>query len=524
MIIEKITVITNAFHKKILNDDYLVISLFVVLFFSIGLINIVNHEPWRDEIEAWLIAKDSNSIPELFRNFRLEGHPCLWFLGLYVISRFSDQIFVMQIFHLLIATGAVLLILKYSPFTKLQKVLLGFSYFLFYEYAVISRNYAIGILLIFSICSIFQTRTKTFLPLSILLFLLCQTNIFGLIMALVFGFTLIFEFAIDKNLRRAYATIKWNIIISVFIFILGIWISILQMLPPPDSVHVVGWYTDFSLWRIFRTLKLIWYSYCPIPKIEVNFWGTNILKSGSIQIYFVCILILCACIFFVRKPVILYVYSLGTFGMLAFFYSKYFGSSRHHGHLFILLIVCLWLSNHYSNIELKSNLIDKLTNFFNKIRPMFITILFFCHFIAAAIAIGFDWKYPFSASKEVAKYIKEKKMDHLTIAGDPDYATQFVSAYLNKRIYYPIGDRFGTFVIWDNESSKYKFGGKWWNKKYLQNVLSNLQKLSKQRGEDILLILNYPINLSYPFIWLKSFDQSIVIDETYNLYLIKFTN
>ena len=507
--------------KKIFNDNYLFIGILVLLFFGIGLINILNHELWRDEIEAWLIAKESTSITNLFKNFDLEGHPCLWYLCLYLISRFTDNIFAMQIFHLILATGAILIFVRFSTFTKLQKILLVFSYFLFYEYATISRNYAIGILLIFVICWLFQKRTKTYLPLSILLFFLCQTNVFGLIIAILFGFSLVFEYATDQNLRESFSIKKWKIIISILIFIIGISSSILQMLPPVDSVHVVGWNTNLNQWMFLRTFKTIWYSYFPVPKIDYRFWGTNILNSGFLQVNLAAILIFCICLFFIRKPVVFYVYSLGTFGILAFFYLKHYGALRHHGHLFILLIVCFWIARYYPNIELTSRLLSKVTKFFIKIRPAFITLLFFFHFIAGIIAISYDWKYPFSASREVVKYIQEQNLDHFTIAGDIDYVTQFVSAYFNKKIYYPGSNRFGSFPIWDKICSKYQLIDEEKNEVYFQNVLANLKKFSQERGEDILLILNYPLDTSHPFIQLKSFNHSIVTNETYYLYLLK---
>jgi hypothetical protein len=54
-----------------------------VLFFLLSLNTILHHEMWRDELQAWLIARDSDSIAQLFfQNLRYEGHP-----GLRVIAR-----------------------------------------------------------------------------------------------------------------------------------------------------------------------------------------------------------------------------------------------------------------------------------------------------------------------------------------------------------------------------------------------------------------------------------------------------
>ena len=106
----------------------------VLGFFCLGLILLLRHEMWQDEWQAWLLAKESASLPELFRNLRYEGHPGLWHLGLYLVSRVTFNPLGMQLLHLLVATTAVYLFLKYSPFSRPQKILFILGYFPFYEY------------------------------------------------------------------------------------------------------------------------------------------------------------------------------------------------------------------------------------------------------------------------------------------------------------------------------------------------------------------------------------------------------
>ena len=97
-------------------------NLIIVGFVGLGFVGIVNHEMWRDELQAWLIARDSSSIPELIRNLKTEGHPGLWHLCLYFLKHLTRDPVIMQLFHLLIATGAVVLFVKFSPFKKFHKL------------------------------------------------------------------------------------------------------------------------------------------------------------------------------------------------------------------------------------------------------------------------------------------------------------------------------------------------------------------------------------------------------------------
>ena len=66
-----------------------------------------------------------------------------WLFLVYSISRLSSNPVAMQVLHLAIATMTAYGVARYSPFPRLQKVLIIFGYLLFYEYADISRDYAI---------------------------------------------------------------------------------------------------------------------------------------------------------------------------------------------------------------------------------------------------------------------------------------------------------------------------------------------------------------------------------------------
>ncbi len=112
----------NKLSKLVSKQPNSFTNLLILIFFSLGLIGILNHAMWRDELNVWLIARDSDSIGELFRNIKYEGHPGLWYLCLYVLNQFTHNPVSMQIFHLLLATGFVYIFVRFSQFTTLQKI------------------------------------------------------------------------------------------------------------------------------------------------------------------------------------------------------------------------------------------------------------------------------------------------------------------------------------------------------------------------------------------------------------------
>lgn len=89
----------------------------VLAFFALGLITLLRHEMWCDEFQGWLIARNSHSLANLFVNLKYEGHPALWYLILYVITRFTHNYFWMQLTHLALATLVIWVMWRYSTFT-----------------------------------------------------------------------------------------------------------------------------------------------------------------------------------------------------------------------------------------------------------------------------------------------------------------------------------------------------------------------------------------------------------------------
>src|ERR1700752_2887831 len=66
-----------------------------------------HHELWGDEIHSWNIAKSSGSLPDLIRNSRYEGHPPVWYLVLWGISKFTHDLVYVQAVQWIIASSVV---------------------------------------------------------------------------------------------------------------------------------------------------------------------------------------------------------------------------------------------------------------------------------------------------------------------------------------------------------------------------------------------------------------------------------
>lgn len=520
------TNIKRGFNKLISSDlrhEQSFTILLVLAFFLVGIIGIVRHEMWLDELHAWMIARDSVSLSNLLSNSRYELHPKFWHLCLYVLSRFSHNPVVMQIFHLMLATGVIYTFAKFSPFTKVQKVLFSLGYFPFYEYAIISRNYVLGILFIFLFCAFFQTRTKSYIILSIFLGILSNTSVYGLIIALTLGGTLLVEYFFFKRSISflLFPKKKLDITISILIFTLGIVVAIYQVIPPPDSAFKANWLIGLHKNAALGAIATIWRSYVPIPNFfTYNFWNTNLLiegLSGSRFSYVLSLGLFVFCItLFLQKPIALFLYLSGTFGMLLFTYCTQYGGFflRHHGHLFILFIASLWISSYYNQSQISIHFLKRMSIFSNKYKTYFILTLLCVHLTAGLFVFSMDLLYPFSANKEVAEFIENQQLNNKLIVGN--YIASPISAYLDKKIYFLETQQLGSFTLWTKS-----WIDKRWDK---HSHLKSISKVLTLKQEGFLLILDYDFPSKTPNFRLKKiaeFNNSIVLDHGYYyLYLV----
>jgi len=101
-----------------------------------------------DEMQAWLIARDSQSIPNLLHNMRYEGHPVLWQLLLYIPAHISWNPVSLQIANYILSIAEVWLIVSARKLHWSVRALIPFSFFFFYRYGMFARNYMLAVLML----------------------------------------------------------------------------------------------------------------------------------------------------------------------------------------------------------------------------------------------------------------------------------------------------------------------------------------------------------------------------------------
>ncbi|MEM6751422.1 MAG: hypothetical protein AAF630_00305 [Cyanobacteria bacterium P01_C01_bin.38] len=523
----------NSFLSK-----YLTYSNCIILaFFILSFIGILNHEMWRDETQAWLIARDASTLTDLYENLKYEGHPGLWHLCLFFIAKFTHNPFAMQFFHILISTASVWIFVKLSPFNIVEKTLFAFSYFSLFEYNLISRNYNLGLLLIFLFCYLFTRKSRNLIGLFSVLALLANVNIYCLIICLCLTATLIIDsIRIHKNKLHQYKLSRKQISslsIGLIILFLGIGICVFQLLPvaiqdtAKDIQQNIGQETVTSKFDLFLSLlkplgysvRAIWYSYIPIPKFtDYNFWSINIVKDSFILTLLASLmslfLLFYSIVIFLDKPVVLFLYLSGSGGIILFTWLKYQGTLRHHGNLFILFLACIWISRLTSKSYDIPQKFKKITYSLKKYQKTVITVILLIQVLSGLYAYSMDLVFPFSKSKVASQFIQEKGLAGEFILGSRDTLISPVSAYLERKIYYIEYEQFGSFF--NNHQRKYINSQ--------SKLVEKIDAAIKNNSTKNVLILNFPLNIEnsqLKFTKLNEFKGSIVAEEQFHIYLVE---
>ncbi len=500
--------------------------IFTVLFLILSIILICRHEFWRDEVHAWNIANNSNSLPQLFHYMRQsEGHPYIWHIILYFISNFiSDNIEIMKSIHLVISTASVFLILRFSPFNKPIKFLLIFSYFFFYEYSIISRNYSIGILLIIIFCILYKEKYKHILPISIVLLLMGSCNIYSFIISLILSFLIFFDLIKNRN-KELKIINKVKLSFAIVIILLGFILFYLQIGSQVSDNALAETTLSKELFKnYFLNLKtlpnIIVNGFIPVPELKLNFWNSNLilnmLAEKIILKHITAITILTISIALLNNKLKL-VFIIGLSSIISFILLFYYGSMRHWGHIFILFFICLWLSqNEKKNNDSGSRSLAK-----EKLINIFLIIILVLSLFGSSIAFYYDYKYPFSNGKNAAEYIKNNfNIEKIIIVGLPRAQTETIAGYLNKSFYYPQEERFAINIIWNiNENNNVnsifdnienlKIAN---SDKQIILIKDNFSTLSSLFSDDLLFFNKYIIK--------NNFINSIVPDENYKIFLL----
>ena len=451
----------------------------------IGYFKFVHHELWKDEWQAWFVAKDK-TLTEILSFLYYEGHPALWYLYLKpftLVSDFIDAVRLISVAHMFtVIAGLYFLFVKFR-IPVLLKVLFAFSYCVFFEYGIVNRGYFLVLLFVFWAAWLLSQQDYSKKQLGVVLFLLCQTEVYGTIMAIALGVYILVTEGI--NLASLKSKSILGLTTGILIFIVSVF--------PRSSGHVAktngkeSGLTDKILTAFQGNLSNTYMVGSTDDTFSYGWTGIGIFLST------LCLIGLWY-LYHKSRPLTI---TLGLFVLTMIIFSAFIflGGIRQWGMGFVFLIALTQIRG----LDIKRE----------KISTAILIIFCLFNLFHGLKAIREEINIPFTNAKEAGNFIKEKVPKKVPIVAINKFESTPVIGYAGRKFFeLPDGIEFSYF--------------KWVDKIYFPTE-SELKLFGKFKGVGGLIILApKPLDPDrFPAVQLwQKFDAPNYKRENYFIYTL----
>jgi hypothetical protein len=437
----------------------------VLLFLLVTIPVMLRHEMWRDELQAWLLARDAVSLRDLFHQLRYEGHPALWYLILRPVTAFSRDPGWIQWLSLAAGALSVYVFARFAPFSRVVRVLFAFGYFVVYGYTIVARSYALEMLLLLVLCAAIASRRSRFVV-GLLLILIANTSVYGGIMAIAMVGGFVAEALWDGRASHTVARRLRGASVVVLAGIAGVTLLVLQVRRPADApfsgngpgVQALLHHPAPRASRepFLERLTPVWRAYVPVPPVDDvgRLWQGDFLLNRTpralpVTVTLAAVMLAVAVAVLRRSVVALVFYLLATVGVLLFSLLIYTGTLYHHGHFFLALVMALWLAaSRRGGTGVESPSISPASSpdrggrtgrrvlaLLDGHAQLLFGVLLAVQVVGGAFRLVGDWRLPFSTGEAAATYMQAHGLRDSAIAVYPGFQAATIAGYLGRPLY-----------------------------------------------------------------------------------------
>ncbi|PYQ26759.1 MAG: hypothetical protein DMF56_22525 [Acidobacteria bacterium] len=372
----------------------------LVLYVAVVAFAAVAHEPWWDEAQAWLLARDAPVSDLVAVHLSYEGHPPLWYLILSIPAKAGLPYGAMKWAAILIAlTGVAFLLFRLKNVPLAVRVLVPFSFFVAYQFTVVARSYVLVPPLLWALAAIYDRRARLFPLFVFLLIALSNVSVHGL--GIAGGLFLLF--LIDLARRRiAFSELSQRAFLggtllfalnSVFLIVI-LWPPVnLKTGPLVDMSFSAERFAEVGLW-ILREIM----------------WGglDEMSNAAGIVVLLLLLTAFALLMTFLRRRQALLVFLIPTAAMLPVA-ALYFGL-WHEGLFFFVLLFALFVAWQRTPASPERRSLDFAV-------LCILSIVLLRHIQWAAQSIRYDATQPFTGSRETAEFIARNHLDQARLFG-----------------------------------------------------------------------------------------------------------
>ena len=402
----------------------------------------LRHAMWRDELQAWLIARDSHSLLELLHTLRYEGHPALWYLLLYLPAHLSWNPAAMQALNYVLSLATAGLILSAREIPRAWRLLFVTSYFFFYQYGVIARSYELTVLLLIAASRCLLTDRPRPRLAALLLGLAVNAHFFAVPVAIVMALWY-FVFAEPKRHIRLHHRDLRSAALTLSIALLACYLTVR---PAPDispqvvpQVPLGAAFLDVgsSAWQMFlpylpsavRLLIGPLYSAAPACVLSLAFFSAAVfvLRSRQARLFFLASALteLPAMALSIRTPDV-----------------------YHFGIIFAAWFIALCMDGSAAAADGAQHRASHFTMPRAAASSLLLSALAMQTLSAAAMS-ALEWHRPYSAAKEAAAWLKQNRLDRNPLVLEPSETLAIVGYLQRPSAYDPSCRCFASYALRD---------------------------------------------------------------------------
>ena len=385
------------------------------------------HEPWFDEAQSWLIARDSSFADLLTLRPHYEGHPPLWTLLLSIPAKTGVpyEIGLKGVQFLCAALLGGWLIFR-APFNRLTIALLPFTYFICFQYGVTARPYAllcVSLLMVAHYWKYADSKPSNTWKLVLSLVLMCAISSYGIAIAAGFALAWVVRSIQIAGIKNAVCEIFSNInrLLGWILLAFVGFASIACIWPAANAFGSRATFSGNS--HLIQFLYFIFV--VPSESMFTAFAGDVSLRRMSLGILptIICVLIsiliwaFAICIAKRRKMLVSLILPYLTFAIVA---TQYF-TLHHAGIVFVFFIAQLWMCVANKPLNFDITLANKLSNKCAFTQSI-IVILLAPSLIWNIFACVNDIRFDYSGSRALAQFIQKNHAEN----------KRFVTSWLHK--------------------------------------------------------------------------------------------
>ena len=407
---------------------YAIVTFIITFFF---------HEKWRDEAQAWLIARDLDIIG-IIKQMSFEGHPPLWHLILMPFAKLGFPYITESIISWGVMVIAVWIFLNKSPLKKETKILILLTAPIIYLYPSIARNYCLIPLALALIAMYYPNRKEKKIEYCLSILLLAYTHVLMLSMV---GILYLFYFIDEIFYTKKTKADKKRLTIAIAISAIGLICLFFILMGSTTKNTEIPLNNDNTVFSINK-VKLLTNS------IFGQLFGV-VSNSKGFEIYFYIWLILLV-LFQARKNLENLVIAFVTISWQIFIYLFIYGASYQKTSILLLIAVFIAWINSYNEKSIEEN------RFFvniNKIVKLGCLVALVLNAMLGVTEINYDIKDNYSNAKDIAQYInKNIEKDSIFICINTSTASAVIPYTYDQKYWNPVSEEYFTYITWNKSS------------------------------------------------------------------------